>query len=54
MTRAELDLDHKLWSLPGARTKNKFPHTVPLSDLALTLIREALADAGDCQVCVSG
>ena len=44
MTRAELDLDHKLWSLPGARTKNKFPHTVPLSDLALTLIHEALAD----------
>ena len=34
MTRAELDLDHKLWSLPGARTKNGFPHTVPLSDLA--------------------
>ena len=47
MTRAELDLDHKLWSLPGARTKNGFPHTVPLSDLAVTLIREALADAGN-------
>jgi integrase len=50
MTRAELDLDHKLWSLPGARTKNKFPHTVPLSDLTLTLIHEALADIeDDCQ-----
>ena len=44
MTRAELDLDHKLWSLPGARTKNKFPHTVPLSDFSMTLIHEALAD----------
>ena len=50
MTRAELDLDHKLWSLPGARTKNKFPHTVPLSDLSVTLIQEALADIeDDCQ-----
>jgi integrase len=47
MTRAELDLKGKLWSLPGARTKNKHPHTVPLSDLAVTLIREALANAGD-------
>lgn len=47
MTWAELDLDHKLWSLPGARTKNGFPHSVPLSDLAVTLIREALADAGN-------
>jgi integrase len=46
MTRAEIDLKAKLWSLPGERVKNKFPHTVPLSDLAVTLIREALADAG--------
>jgi integrase len=45
MTRNELDLKHRLWSLPGARTKNGHPHTVPLSDLAVTLIREALADA---------
>jgi integrase len=46
MTRTELDLKHRLWSLPGARTKNKHPHTVPLSELALQVIREALADAG--------
>ena len=45
MTRTELDLDRKLWSLPGARTKNGFPHTVPLSDLGVTLVRDALADA---------
>jgi integrase len=45
MTRTELDLDRKLWSLPGARTKNGFPHTVPLSDLGVTLVREALADS---------
>jgi integrase len=46
MTKAELDLQHKLWSLPGIRVKNKHAHSVPLSDLALTVITEALADAG--------
>ena len=49
MRRGELDLDRKLWSLPGARTKNGFAHQVPLSDLAVSLVREALKDAaGDC------
>jgi integrase len=38
MTRAELDLKHRLWKLPGARTKNAHPHTVPLSPLAIELI----------------
>jgi integrase len=47
MQRAELDLGKRLWSLPAARVKNATAHTVPLSDLALALIREALADAGD-------
>src|SRR5262245_51201798 len=46
MTRSELDLEKRLWSLPGARTKNKHQHAVPLSDMALAVIREALADAG--------
>jgi integrase len=46
MGREELDLDKRLWSLPGARTKNGVGHEVPLSDLAIALIREALA-AGD-------
>ena len=45
MTRTELDLKRKLWSLPGTRTKNSFAHQVPLSDLAATVIHEALADA---------
>ena len=43
----ELDLIKRSWSLPGARTKNGHPHTVPLSDLAMDLIKEALSDAGD-------
>jgi len=38
MTQSELDLKHKLWKLPGARTKNGHPHTVPLSPLAIELI----------------
>jgi integrase len=38
MTRGELDIKHKLWRLPGTRTKNGHPHTVPLSPLAIELI----------------
>jgi integrase len=47
MRRDELDLAKRVWTLPGSRTKNANPHSVPLSGLALKLIREALADAGD-------
>src|SRR6516165_10170261 len=44
MTRGELDLKHKLWKLPGARTKNGHPHSVPLSPLAIELIGKADSD----------
>jgi integrase len=44
MQRSELDLKRRLWSLPGARTKNGHPHIVPLSEMAIEIIREA--DAG--------
>ena len=47
MRREELDLNARLWMLPGARTKNKYEHIVPLSDLAMSIIEEALADAGE-------
>jgi integrase len=43
----ELNLDAALWSLPGERTKNGCAHTVPLSNLALSIINEALVSAGD-------
>jgi integrase len=46
MMRAELDLKAREWRLPGSRTKNAAAHTVPLSDLALSIIKEATADAG--------
>jgi len=47
MQRGELDLKARLWSLPSTRTKNGFAHQVPLSDLAISIIEEAITDAGD-------
>jgi len=41
MTRAELDLDKRVWTLPASRTKNGHAHQIPLSDLAIELIGEA-------------
>jgi integrase len=38
MCWAEIDRDAKLWTIPGARTKNHREHIVPLSDTALALI----------------
>src|SRR5262249_56038900 len=46
MTRSELDLRAPEWRLSASRTKNKHAHTVPLSDMAVAIINEALADAG--------
>jgi integrase len=36
---SEIDLKEKTISLPGERTKNKQPHTVPLCEKALTILR---------------
>lgn len=46
MVRAEIDLPAREWRLPGSRTKNGHPHVVPLSDLAIQIINEAMADNG--------
>ena len=54
MRRDELDMDKRLWSLPGARTKNKLPHTVPLSDQVLAVIGSVTEIAGDFVFSVSG
>jgi integrase len=35
MTWGELDLDAKLWAIPGERAKNGLPHEVPLSTSAM-------------------
>jgi integrase len=45
MSRAELDLEEKLWTIPAERSKNKREHVVPLSDTAIDVINEQLADA---------
>lgn len=46
MRRDELDFETRTWILPGARTKNGHPHAVPLSELALSIIMQALKSAG--------
>jgi integrase len=33
----EIDLDRKVWNIPGSRTKNGHPHSVPLSAMALEI-----------------
>jgi integrase len=37
----EIDLAKRTWTIPGARTKNRQVHVVPLSPQALTVLREA-------------
>jgi integrase len=43
MHEDELNLKHRLWVIPAARSKNGHAHAVPLSDLAIGIIREAMA-----------
>lgn len=40
MTRQEIDLGSKVWTIPAARTKSGRAMTVPLSDLAATTLKE--------------
>jgi len=44
ITSAEIDLAAREWRLPGSRTKNGYAHVVPLSDLAIEIIKEAIAE----------
>lgn len=39
MEQEELDLGAQVWVLPGRRTKNGLVHSVPLPDLAMTILR---------------
>lgn len=41
MKREELDLKARTWTIPASRSKNKHAHTVPLSDSALDIIKQA-------------
>ncbi len=47
MRVGELDLKKAIWSLPAARTKNANAHTVPLSPLAVGVIKESLKASGE-------
>lgn len=46
MSHSELNLDKALWTIPAARAKNGYEHVVPLSALAMKLVREAVREAG--------
>ena len=41
MRISEIDFDRRIWIVPGSRMKSKKPHIVPLSDMALDVIRKA-------------
>ena len=46
MVRSELDLKAREWRLPASRVKNNYAHVVPLSDLVIIIIKEAMVDDG--------
>lgn len=45
MARDEIDLERALWTIPPARAKNGTEHSVPLSDMAVKIIRDQIAEA---------
>jgi integrase len=36
---AEIDLEAKIWTVPAARSKNGEPHEIPLSDMAVDILK---------------
>jgi len=44
---AEIDLQEKWWTIPPEKTKNRLPHRVPLSMLAIEILEAAKNLAGD-------
>lgn len=45
----EFDLENRIWTIPEERSKNGQAHQVPLSDLALTLLRHTKRHFGETQ-----
>lgn len=44
----EIDFKEKVWNMPAAKTKGrKYPHSLPLPDLAIDILRELVAVHGD-------
>ena len=46
-TKAEIDVEQKVWTIPAARMKAKKEHRVPLSDRALAIVETVLGVEGD-------
>ena len=44
---SEFDEKERIWNIPAARMKSKKPHSVPLSDEVLGLLKRIQAEAGD-------
>jgi integrase len=42
----EIDLEAKLWTLPGVRAKNSIEHVIPLSDQAVEILKALPRIAG--------
>jgi len=40
MSWEDIDLDSSWWTIPGEYTKNKLPHRVPLTDMALKILQK--------------
>ncbi|MEJ6783755.1 tyrosine-type recombinase/integrase [Aminobacter sp. Piv2-1] len=47
MMRSELDFEAKVWRIPEERSKNGREHVVPLSETAITVIKEQIAASDD-------
>ena len=45
MVRSELDMDERVWTIPAARVKNEYTHQVPLSPMAIAIIKRRLETA---------
>lgn len=41
--RSEIDLEDKIWTIPSHKAKNGLAHRVPLSDMAVAIIQEAMS-----------
>jgi len=47
----EIDFETQCWTIPAARMKARVEHTVPLSDRAIAILREAQVERRDSALC---
>jgi hypothetical protein len=46
LSRPEMDVAGRRWTIPGSRTKNKSPQVVPLAPLAFKIVKEGFEHTG--------